>query len=203
MKRSWAIRCPALFWGQPHIILLESNVSGSDKGGSLQRNPCKEPLQMLTFILSLSFRHFGSPLVLQWHHGGVTHMKKERLVDVLAEIGFNRQQVRDLITFTLPSKARQDELLAWIHENRESCTIEAVEHKAQEILKAFMAGSPYAVKAKDLPIPKWAPPPVMPEPKPIPKEPEPMIIKAVNPPEQKPIDEDPFDKVLRALFENR
>ncbi len=129
-------------------------------------------------------------------------MEKERLVDVLAEIGFSRHKIRDLIMFTLPSKARQDELMDWIHENREACTIEAVEHKAKEILKDFMAGCPYAANVKDLPIPKWTPPPPEPEPEPIPMAPKPEAVKEEKPPIQKPMDVDPFDKVLQALFEN-
>lgn len=129
-------------------------------------------------------------------------MKKERLADILAEIGFSRQGIRDLLTFTLPSKDRQNELMDWIGENRESCTVESVEHKAKEILRAYMAGSPYALKAKDMPIPKWTPPPpAKPEPKPGPIYPEPT--RTTEPPAEKAIDEDPFDKVLRAFFKSK
>ena len=127
-------------------------------------------------------------------------MKNENLVQALKELGISQTEIRNLLFFSLSTKDRQEQMLDWIHANKENCTLESIQKAAQASLNGFLSQNPYNITTKNMPVPKWTPPlvekqaPAKPAPK---KEPD---ARAVTP---EPVSNDPFDVVLQSFFAHR
>lgn len=112
-------------------------------------------------------------------------MKKGTLTDALKEQGFTGNEIKDLLLFTLNTKDRQEQMHAWLLANKDACSKEAILQQARNILQGFLASNPYNSAAKNIPAPKWEPPPV-------PKKPVPAVEKGTGSDR-----EDPFDQLIR------
>ena len=114
-------------------------------------------------------------------------MKKD-LIAILKGVGFDSNEIKDILLYTLNTKDRQEQLFTWLLDNKDTCDKRSVQQKAQEILHGFLASNPYNQAAKHMPAPKWeAPPPPVPKP-------------TVSPPNPNhnahPTEEDPFDRIM-------
>ena len=87
-------------------------------------------------------------------------MQRENLIVTLKELGFSGIEIKDLLLYTLNTKDRQEQMLSWILAHKENCSKETIHQKARDILCGFLAANPYNSAAKNMPAPKWEPPPV-------------------------------------------
>lgn len=121
-------------------------------------------------------------------------MNREDLIHALREHGLDQQRLKDLFLYYLSTEDRQIQMYEWLKGQPEGCGPEAVIHEAQRILNGYLSKNPYNIAAKDMPLPKWSPQDS--------RGTAPVKKEAGCSPESPStaVPEDPFDKVLRALF---
>ena len=119
-------------------------------------------------------------------------MNRLELIKKLREHGIDQQTSKDLFLYYLTTADRQEQMYEWLSENPDTCDRDGIINEAQRILSGFLAKNPYNQAAKDLPLPKWMPPP--------PAKTDPVKKAVIQEPEKNKSDEDPFDKVLQVFF---